>query len=260
MKRCIPILLALLLLAGCEREEPAPTATPTPTPSPAPNELETVESPTPTSVATHEPVGAEVDIGDGEHTFWVEVVDTGEPWADSNKLLILIYQDETKEKLFQTFESWWADPYGLFCFPVEDMDFDGDMDFSVCNIDYRSFHSCSHYIWDEEQEKFVEDPYGLNDLNNPCFDEEKQVIRSNSRGWRGESTTYYQYLKGSLACIRFLDYDYSDDKHIMRLEVKDELDGVLTVVYEEEIPFGDLPEGKLWTEEFERWFDLDYHG
>ena len=56
-----------------------------------------------------------------EHTFWVEVVDTGEPVVDCNKLLVNIYQDETKDERFQTFESWWADPYGLYCFPVADM-------------------------------------------------------------------------------------------------------------------------------------------
>lgn len=222
------------------REEPAPVS-----PPPEP---------------TREPVGIMVDVGDGEHTFWVEVVDTGEPWGDCNKLLVNIYRDEAKGELFQTFESWWADPYGLYCFPVEDMDFDGDTDFAVCNQDYRAFHWCSHYIWDEAQERFVEDPYGLNDLLNPSFDAEWQVVRSNS-GWMGGATTaYYQYRKGSLACIRSLFYSYSEDEHAMRLKVEDEIDGVLTSVYKDSVPFSELPEGKLWTEEFERWYDPDYHG
>ena len=46
----------------------------------------------------------------------------------------------------------------------------------------------------------------------------------------------------------------------MRLKVEDEIDGILTSVYEDSIPLDELPEGKLWKEEFERWYDLDYHG
>lgn len=263
MKKCIWAMLALLLLAGCGkgyvRPRPDPTPTPVPVETPRPT-LTSTPAPAPTPEPTHAPVGFEVEIGDGEHTFWVEVVDTGEPVVDCNKLLVNIHQDETKDERFQTFESWWADPYGLYCFPVEDMDFDGDMDFAVCNQDYRSFHCCSHYIWDEKQERFVEDPYGLNDLLNPHFDEERQVVRSNSGNWRGETTTYYQYRKGSLVCIRSLYYDCSVDATAMCLKVKDEIDGELTTVYEDEIPLGELPEGELWTEEVERWYDLDYHG
>lgn len=271
MKRYIWIILAFLLLTGCEKGyvRPLPDPTPTPalveTPRPTPAPTITPE-PTATPVSseapepTPNPVGIKVDIGDGEHTFWVEAVDTGEPAADCNKLLVNIYRDEAKEELFQTFESWWADPYGLYCFPVEDMDFDGDIDFAVCNKEYRTYHCCSHYIWDEEQERFVEDPYGLNDLNNPHFDEERQVVRSNSGWMGGETTTYYQYRKGSLVCVRSLVYSYSEDERAMGLEVEDEIDGALTSVYKNSIPLSELPEGKLWTEEFEHWYDLDYHG
>lgn len=222
---------------------PAATVTPTPEPTPEPTA-----------------VGIEVDIGDGEHKFWVELVDTGEPAADSNKLLVNIYRDETGKELLQTFGSWWADPYGLYCFPVEDMDFDGDMDFAVCNIEYRSNHQKSHYIWDGEQERFVEDPYGLNDLCNTRFDEERQVVRTNQGSVTGETTEYYQYRQGSLVCIRSLYRQYWSEDNTMHLKVEDEVDGVLITVYEEKIPFGELPKGELWTEEFERWENPDYHG
>lgn len=197
---------------------------------------------------------------DEDHAFWVEVVDTGEPAADCNKLLVNIYRDEAKEELFQTFESWWAAPYGLYCFPVEDMDFDGDMDFAVCNIEYRSNHQRSHYIWDGAQEKFVEDPYGLNDLNHPHFDGERQVVRANWGDVTGETRNYYEYREGALVCIRSLCHQYWSEDNAVYLKAEDEVDGALTTVYEEKIPFGELPEGELWTEEFERWSDLDYHG
>lgn len=233
------------------REEVTPTlpsSEPTLTPEPSP--------------LPHEPVNIEVDVGDGEHTFWVEVVDTGEPAADCNKLLINIYQDETKRELFQTFESWWADPHGLYCFPVEDMDFDGDMDFSVCNQDYRSFHRCSHYFWDEEEERFVEDPYGLNRLTNVEFDGERRVVRASNGDAAGQTIFYYRYQDGALVCIRTLLYRLTANGAAILYQVEDLKDGALTMVYESHKELGNEAVSKddLWPEEFERWLDLDYCG
>ena len=79
-------LLALLLLAGCEREEPTLTATPTLTPSPAPS-------------SQAEPVSAlELELGEGLRSFWVELTRPGEPGV----LVVSIYKNQGDAQPFQS--------------------------------------------------------------------------------------------------------------------------------------------------------------
>lgn len=254
MRKYVLCMLFLLLLTACQSApQQAERPTPEPTPTPA-------ATGTPTPEPTSEPtaVGIEVDVGDGEHKFWVEAIDTGKPSYDGTVALIRIYRDREDVEPFQTFEET------LYMGPLEvapvDVDFDGDTDISVLLHSYRSIRQRAYYIWDEAQKKFVEDPYGLNDLNNTHFDEERQVVRANWGSVTGETVEYYQYRRGSLVCIRSLYRQYWSEDNTMHLKVEDEVDGVLTTVYEEKIPFGELPEGELWTEEFQRWHDLDYPG
>lgn len=98
MNKYSVLLLAILLLTSCQStarqaESPAPAPTPTP--------MATVTlTPEPTLGPTPEPssVGIELDVGDGEHTFWVELTEEGEGKR------VNIYEKQGDTRPIQTFE------------------------------------------------------------------------------------------------------------------------------------------------------------
>ena len=149
MRRYIPILLALLLLTGCEGE-PVPTAALAPPPTPA--AAETVSA-------------LELNVRQYGPSFWLELVRTGEP----GELRVDIYVNQGDQKPLQSFMEW-SPEYQLTELRAEDVDFDGWTDFHfVVNTGPQGSEYSAYYVWDPEAERFVPDPYGLNDLSNGSF-------------------------------------------------------------------------------------------
>ena len=251
MKRYVRALSALLLLAGCRAQPPAPT------PTPEPATVETFCS-TPTPDPTHEPVNIEVDVGDGEHTFWVEPVRPGEP----GEVQVNIYQQKNDSQLFQCFAEWSPD-YEIIGLMAEDVNFDGYMDFQVHLVTGTWGGQWSaYYIWNAEQEQFVRDPYGLEDLPLPKFDPEKQIIETWSHSASNYTIEFYRYLDGKLTCVRRLRNreNYTDDfTATLTVEEYDRETGALEEVYrEEQAEIGGVTYAT--TDEFRRWHDIDYPG
>lgn len=146
------------------------------------------ETPEPT------PVGIEVDIGDGEHTFWVELA-KGEEDARVN-----IYRNKGDSEPAQSFveEEGFVD-LDMAWLTAEDVDFDGYMDFHFYTSFGYSIVSCSsYYVWDPKEQCFRPDPYGLNELSTVEFSPEWKQVHSLSRGPMGTMTVSYQYENGAL--------------------------------------------------------------
>lgn len=207
----------------------------------------------------HGPHTLALDIGDGEHSFWVEITPR-ESEEEGIPITVSVYDSEEKNTLWQS----WEDVCRLYEFEhisVEsrDLDFDGDMD-----LEYSSWLSArmagrAYWVWDAQQEKFVRDPYGLEELPWPEFDPEKQLVTAWYNESGGTGDFYYCYLDGTLTCIRRL---YRDVLSVGEWKVvgivEDYQNGELKEVYREE--FADQGEAWPHTEEFDRWYDLDYHG
>lgn len=179
MKRCTPILLALLLLAGCEREEPAPIPSPTPSPQ-------------------AEPISAlELELGEGLRSFWVELTRTGEP----GELAVSIYKSQGDAQPFQSFTEWSPD-VELTELEAEDVNFDGNVDFHFRTVTGTQGGTRSaYYIWDSGRGEFIPDPYGLNELTDLRFNADTREVISSAHWLDGGRTAYYQYENRSLTLV-----------------------------------------------------------
>lgn len=255
MKRYIPILLALLLMAGCEREEPAPTVTPTPTPTP-----------TSTLAPEEDPNlrGISLDVGDGIHSFWVEARYSGEfredfPESDMG-LTLSFYERKGDPQPVQVIETGTMQWNERFRLEAVDADFDGNMDLYYTYSEgthgngFRSF-----YIWDQDSETFIPDPYGLDGLMSASIDEKNRAVVECQRGVDFEWERFYRYtfLEKELYLCRELYYSGWDGSSEMRV-TEYEYDGEgQTLVFTAESP--ETFSGPEY-EEFCRWRDLGYWG
>lgn len=105
MKKYLPILTLLLLLTACQREPGASVPTPAPTPTHTPMATVTpTPEPTPTPMVTVTPtpepssMGIELDVGDGEHKFWVEITQREEQEAEGGiPILVSVYKESSGE-------------------------------------------------------------------------------------------------------------------------------------------------------------------
>lgn len=203
----------------------------------------------------HEPVNIEVDVGDGEHTFWVELTE-----AEVGKT-VNIYREKGDPKPFQSF----ADEEALLDLEMagltaEDVNFDGHMDFGYLSWSGGSYAGSAYYIWDPTAEQFVRDPYGLETLSLPKFDPEKQAIETWSHSASSYTIEFYRYLDGELTCVRRLkNWENNTDDYTATLTVEeyDRETGALKEVYrEEQAEIGGVTYAT--TDEFRRWHDIDY--
>ena len=193
MRKYVLCMLFLLLLTSCQsasRQAESPTPAPTPTPAAVtPTPTETV-----TSAGFHAPEGLELDVGDGEHKFWIEITEREE---EVGGVWVNIYRDKEDAEPYQRFEDrafsfHRAGPHSV------DADFDGNMDFYFeCDWGSLPVFWFNHYIWDATEERFVQDPYGLNDIPNVQFDSEREVVTS----WENRATVCYQYEDGQLVKV-----------------------------------------------------------
>ncbi len=193
---------------------------------------------------------------DDTHTFWVEVVDMGTPSYEGTSLAINVYRNREDTQPLQTFEETLYEVRPEVS--LADVDFDGDMDFSVLLHHYRSTRWSAYYIWNGE--RFVKDPYGLNDLNWAEFDQESKTITAGIWSVMSGNSWYYRYEGKDLICIRTLAWGYNTGTEKMDLRVTDGWDGELTVVYDYAAPMDELAEDRVGTEEFLRWYDISYRG
>ena len=203
----------------------------------------------------------QIDIGDGEHSFFVEVVDTGESAQDcGTKFLVSIYTAPEGGILLQTFEDIYYNSYPGEWAAIKDVDFDGDLDFYfIVSRGAASNLSYSFYIWDEQQERFVSDPYGLNDLCLAAFDDGSQVVENYIHTSNVSNINeYYRYLDGQLTCIRRMEQTHPTAEGIQYLIVEDYRDGTLIEVFRAEMGSEFL--GDDVGQAYMRWHDLDYHG
>ncbi len=271
MKKYLPILTLLLLLTACQREPGASVPTPAPTPTHTPMATVTpTPEPTPTPMVTVTPtpepssMGIELDVGDGEHKFWVEITQREELEREESgiPILISVYEESSRE-LKQSFEDEvWLYSLGAATPREVDVNFDGCMDFEYGSWIAASSSGSVYYVWDKEAEQFVRDPYGLENLAMPDFDQERQVIETWNHSGFSYTIEFYRYLDGKLTCVRRLKNqdNYSDDfTATLTVENYDEKIGTLKEVYREEnAEIGGVTYAS--TEEFQRWHDLDYHG
>lgn len=268
-----------VLLCGCGEvaESPAPavtpmpevTVTPTPEPTPSPESTPMLDLPDGTvylagkeyhynpDSASHDTY--EIDVGDGEHVFRLEAVSAG-LWANEfcRDLTLSLYEGDNWKptQVIEADVGEWPQHFALY---VEDIDFDGDMDFYYLYSQGIHNQYFSFYIWDEAGEQFVKEPYGLNGLVNARVDGERRLIMAGSHGGYYDGTDFYRYNENKeLKLIRSCSYSgpgYGETTYWM--SVSEEKDGVWQEVFrierEEEWPAED------W-DEYIRWHDLDYHG
>lgn len=264
----------LLLLCACAPAEFSPKETPS---SPTPTEE---PSPVPTPLLSDLPDGStvsldgreyrynpssashdayEIDVGDGEHLFRLEAVSAG-LWANefARDLTLTFYEEGTRAvQVIETDVGVWPSYFEL---RVEDINFDGYMDFYYLRGQGTHNRYWSYYIWDAEAEHFAAEPYGLSELENPFFDPEQKAVVSWYRTsiWGG-SQSYYRYIDDELTCVRVRGYPYKHDPESATLYVKDLVAGELKTVFEV-THNSDTEFTEEETAEYSRWGDLDYHG
>lgn len=208
----------------------------------------------------------EAELPIGEKTLWVELAETGRPAEDGSGLDVNIYQERGDPVPIQHFEDV------LYCsgreteLIVEDVDFDGDLDFHF-TVSAGAWDNCfsSYYIWDEETTAFQRDPYGFNELCNVELYPEKRVLRSYERyNIAAHETSFYQIEDGGLVCVRRLKVDYpivmENGREGLEATVEDRRDGMLTVVYHKLVDPAEQPSGGEIDPGFSRWYDLDDFG
>lgn len=201
---------------------------------------------------------------DDTHAFWVKVVDTD----GRGSLEVNIYQEKGDTQPIQTLncnsEVSLQVSYLSYLF-TEDMDFDGDTDFGVLYSEAPNGHSSfSYYIWDEKEEKFIPDPYGLNELcsvGTPDMLPEEKAIRTFMRSNAGRSgeVRFYRYLPESFTCVRKMDWEWNEDTDYTDFLVESYENGEMHIVYQDSLAPEAL-DGYLWSDEFSNWWDLSYPG
>lgn len=208
---------------------------------------------------------------DDTHTFWVKLVDTG-CFVDTGyfgPFEIQIFSEKDDAQPLQTLEGSCEPGFQYLRWFTTDMDFDGDEDFAILFSEAPNGHAAfSYYIWEEAEERFVPDPYGLNKLfsvGTPEMYPEEKMIRTFLR-WRagGEGETrLYRYLEEGFTCVRYMSWQWHEetDEQVESIDffVENYEGGEMKTVYKETHAVESL-NGYLWSEEFSKWYDPAYHG
>ncbi len=169
-----------------------------------------------------------------------------------------IYKAQGDTKPLQQFAEW-SPEYQLTGLVAEDVNFDGYTDFHfLLNTGTQGEEYFSYYIWDGE--KFVPDPYGLNEVCYANFHPETKVVESiRVSSIASSNVELYRYIDGELTRLRCLQrWDPSGNEQ--KLMVLDWKDGEWIVAYETVIDITKLEPGGEFDPEFSHWYDLDYHG
>lgn len=257
MKRilCSATLLALLLTACAQAPQPSPSPSPVPTATPSPS-----PEPTPSEEPeelwgfpiddTHD--AFEVDTGGklGTVLVTVEIED-----VDPEEYHFSVW---TKDDLKTPLQTMTAESYGVFHWSaVQDVNFDGFMDFGYMYAMGNQPMYWHYWIWNEDEGQFVQEPE-FDQISMPDFDQETGVISGYARGGfagAAGTTTFHRWIDGKLVCVRRIEtWPYGGDIDNVCLTVEEPVDGVLTVIYQHETDIGTA------FEEAAKWEDLSYHG
>lgn len=145
---------------------------------------------------------------------------------------------------------------GSYQHEMVDANFDGYMDFAwLCHSGNQpTFYYL--WVWDEEVQKFVEEP-AYNEISMPMADAEKKTITGRSRSSAAQDgrTTIHKWLDGELVCVREIEVWQEIDADDYTMTVKDRVDGGLVEVYRAE-----FPESREFGAEQGKWENPDYHG
>ena len=241
MRRSLFLCLALALLCGCSGAESPPSLPPE------------VQS-----------WGAELPAGD--RTLWIELVETGRPAGDGRVLDVNIYEKRGDSRPVQHFEDAYYCSNEAVDLTVEDVNFDGNLDFHfIVAVGEGSNRFSSYYIWYAEHQAFQQDPYGLNNLCSAQLYPEERVIRTFMRYNIGaHETCFYRFENGGLVCVRRLKIDYpvalENGREGLEATVEDRRDGELSEVYRATVDPAEQPPGGEIAPGFSRWYELDASG
>lgn len=134
----------------------------------------------------------------------------GASGGDGRVLDVNIYEKRGDSRPVQHFEDAYYCSNEAVDLTVEDVNFDGNLDFHfIVAVGEGSNRFSSYYIWYAEHQAFQQDPYGLNNLCSAQLYPEERVIRTFMRYNIGaHETCFYRFENGGLVCVRRLKIDY----------------------------------------------------
>lgn len=180
--------------------------------------------------------------------------------SEERALTISIYLNEKKTSLLQQIKTTTIDAY-FQNVKIEDVNFDGYMDFYWPTMKGASNWFYTYWIWDEDTHCFISDPYGLSSFSTPAFDAERQIILSQSTiNWQAGTSSYWKYEGKKLVPIRTIRLVLPDYKTgIQVLSVEDFIENQMVEVYHVELSIDETEIEKEY-EKVLKWNDLNYHG
>lgn len=100
-------------------------------------------------------------------------------------------------------DDWRGISKEIFDIELIDVDFDGNKDIKIYGGDNGNWNKFYFYVvWNADTGNFADDPYNLDSLGLPSFDEEKQLIYSMERGSAADHWYYtHKYIDGVLTLI-----------------------------------------------------------
>lgn len=277
MKKRIVMLAAalVLLLIGCQAEEPAGTASVPLEPSPTAGVPESTppETPSPEQLLAQQPIDDDhdaflVDTGGKLGTLLV-TAERGEQdpesWFLGYKTTLSVWDPQDMGVPIQTMTVL-VEHVAFGHHEVVDANFDGYMDLSYMYFVGNQPNYWYLWVWDEEAGQFVEVPE-YQEISGPHCNPETEVIDgfARSSGAGDGTTTFHRWEDGELVCIRRIEMWWEPDEGIMTEEeitvfpmhitVEDRVDGELSEVYA-----GVVAPGEDYLSERAKWENLDYHG
>lgn len=274
-KRIVMLAAALVLLIGCQAEEPAGTASVPPEPSPTAGVPESTppETPSPEQLLAQQPIDDDhdaflVDTGGKLGTLLV-TAERGEQdpesWFLGYKTTLSVWNPQNMGAPIQTMTVL-VEHVAFGHHEVVDANFDGYMDLSYMYFVGNQLNYWYLWVWDEEAGQFVEVPE-YREVSGPRCNPETEVIDGFARnsGAGDGVTTFHRWENGELVCVRRIEtwWEATDmvipetegTVFIYGIRVEDRIDEELTQVY-----YKEFPPGEDFFDEQAKWEHLDYHG
>ncbi len=259
MRKLLPLILAILLLAGCqgggaEASFPPPASSQPEQPAPPPDSEISVQA------------VVEWLSDENHHQFKID-------WADlwvtmellpgqrdgEREIQVDIWSLEDLDEPMQTIRDYIEE--NVFGWTqVADVNFDGHLDFGYMHYTGNQPNYWNFWLWDAGQGRFVAEP-GLSEISAPVFHGETQTISGFARdGWAGlaGTSTIHRWIDGQLTCVRrVVSAPTEINDEVFQFVVEDWVDGQLEEVLRQEVPVSN--EGIIF-ELREKWEDPLYTG
>lgn len=264
-RRLALLLVGLALLCGCAGEQQGESGTPAPASPELPAQAESAPAlpltgVTPEELLARQPVDEDhdaflVDTGGRMGTLLVTVEreeGAGQEWADL--LQFSVWDPAHMDTPIQRME---METNVFHRSRIVDANFDGYMDFGYMYAMGNQPCYSHFWLWDENQEQFVEEPL-LAEISCPEFDQETGIIDGYARdGFAGLAgrQTFHRWIDGALICIRKVQtYPEDGSAEHFTLTVEETVNGTLTEVFRKTTDAGNILDEAL------KWHDLAYHG